>query len=108
MQDDAQRRGISHAVGVESRKTVSGHGVVSSSVYACWPKLPVLLPCPFCGGEASMNIGGFGERFVTCSDDNCGGRMGCGIWAANEIVASELWNRRTESKLVDKLNDSSL
>jgi hypothetical protein len=59
------------------------------------------LPCPFCGGPAEMNVGGFGERFVTCADDNCGGRMGAGIWANNEATAIRIWNRRPNAVITD-------
>ena len=41
--------------------------------------------CPFCGGSAEINRGGFGEMFVTCSDDQCGGRLGCNVWFRDEI-----------------------
>jgi len=50
--------------------------------------------CPFCGAKGEMNMGGFGERYVTCSDDNCGGRKGGGIWARDEVAAARLWNYR--------------
>jgi len=53
-----------------------------------------LLPCPFCGGRADMNHGGFGECFVTCADDNCGGRLGTGIWFTTAAQAMDVWNRR--------------
>jgi len=53
-----------------------------------------LLPCPFCGGRAEMNYGGFGECFVTCADDNCGGRLGTGIWFTAAAQAMDVWNRR--------------
>lgn len=53
-----------------------------------------LLPCPFCGGRAEMNLGGFGECFVTCADDNCGGRLGTGIWFTTAAQAMDVWNRR--------------
>jgi hypothetical protein len=51
-------------------------------------------PCPFCGGKAEINLGDFGERYVTCADDNCGGRLGSGIWFTSEIDAVRVWNRR--------------
>jgi hypothetical protein len=53
-----------------------------------------LLPCPFCGGRAEMNRGGFGEYFVTCVNDNCGGRLGTGIWFTTVAQAVEIWNLR--------------
>ena len=49
-----------------------------------------LLPCPFCGGRADMNHGGFGECFVTCADDNCGGRLGTGIWFTTAAQAMDV------------------
>jgi len=57
-----------------------------------------LLPCPFCGGPAEMNVGCFGERFVTCGDDNCGGRRGLWVWESNEQDAIKTWNRRLWKK----------
>jgi hypothetical protein len=57
-----------------------------------------LLPCPFCGGRAEMNHGGFGECFVTCANDNCGGRLGCGIWFTTVAQAMDVWNRRHNEK----------
>ena len=53
-----------------------------------------ILPCPFCGKPGEMNVGDFGERFVTCSNNNCGGRLGAGIWFAKEEDAIALWNTR--------------
>jgi hypothetical protein len=58
-----------------------------------------LLPCPFCGGRAVMNHGGFGECFVTCANDNCGGRLGCGIWFTTAAQAMDVWNRRPNASL---------
>ena len=57
-------------------------------------ELPVIKPCPFCGGPAELNLGGWGERYVTCADDNCGGRLGAGIWFATDIDAVRVWNCR--------------
>ena len=57
-----------------------------------------LLPCPFCGGCAEMNHGGFGECFVTCADDNCGGRLGTGIWFTTATQAMDVWNRRPNAE----------
>ena len=62
-----------------------------------------LKSCPFCGGKAEMNTGSFGEKFVTCSDNNCGGRLGTGIWSASETVAIALWNNRPDSQLEREL-----
>ena len=53
-----------------------------------------LKPCPFCGSEAMLNVGGFGERFITCSNNNCGGRLGSGIWFEDGVKAGEVWNTR--------------
>jgi len=50
--------------------------------------------CPFCGAKADMNEGSLGKRFVTCSDDNCGGRRGLGICGNDEEVAARVWNDR--------------
>ena len=57
------------------------------------PCLPTL-PCPFCGGVAELNLGGFGERYVTCADNSCGGRLGDGVWFNNDEDVVELWNGR--------------
>jgi len=51
-------------------------------------------PCPMCGSEAKMQTGGFGEKFVTCSNEQCGIRFGCGIWSPDEIDMIKLWNKR--------------
>jgi len=57
-----------------------------------------LKPCPFCGGVAEINHGGFGERFVTCADDKCGGRLGAGVWFTTVAQAIDAWNRRPNKK----------
>jgi len=62
-----------------------------------------LLPCPFCGGRAEMNHGGFGECFVTCADDNCGGRLGNGIWFNTAAQAMDVWNRRPNNRISDSV-----
>lgn len=52
-----------------------------------------LLPCPFCGGEASVErIGGNGYYFVACSGLNC-----CdSALADTEAEAIAAWNTRAE------------
>jgi len=54
----------------------------------------VPLPCPFCGGVAEVQTGGFGEQFVECTNANCGGRLGAGIWFARPEDAIRVWNLR--------------
>jgi hypothetical protein len=46
-----------------------------------------------------MNHGGFGECFVTCADDNCGGRLGTGIWFTTAAQAMDVWNRRPNNSI---------
>ena len=54
-----------------------------------------ILPCPFCGGEAKVYTGSFGEKFVTCIDEKqCGGRLGTGVWFTTDEKAIEVWNKR--------------
>ena len=52
-----------------------------------------LLPCPFCGGEASVErIGGNGYYFVACTNLNC-----CdSALAETEAEAISAWNTRYE------------
>ena len=59
-----------------------------------------LLPCPFCGKEAKWNIGGFGELFPSCSDDNCLAFFGSGIWTTKEHTKplALKWNTRAKYK----------
>ena len=52
--------------------------------------------CPFCGSQAKVVGGGFGERFVSCINRNCGGRLGSGIWFTTDEKAIEVWNQRAE------------
>jgi len=51
-------------------------------------------PCPFCKGTAEINTGNFGEKYISCSNDNCGCRFGTGIWFTKEELAIEIWNKR--------------
>jgi len=51
-------------------------------------------PCPFCGGPAGVERGGFGERFVVCKNDQCGGGLGGGIWFTTDKAAIAVWNKR--------------
>jgi len=66
-----------------------------------------LLPCPFCGGRAEMNHGGFGEFFVTCANDNCGGRLGTGIWFTTVAQAIDVWNRRVQPTATPEPKDAT-
>lgn len=55
--------------------------------------------CPFCGGEAEVNTGAFGEKFVSCKNEKqCGGRLGSAVWFNNEEKAIEIWNQRPSEK----------
>jgi hypothetical protein len=51
-------------------------------------------PCPFCGEEAEVNNGGFGEKYVTCKNNQCGGSLSGSIWFTSDEEAIEVWNRR--------------
>ena len=53
-----------------------------------------ILPCPFCGSPGKISVGGFGELFVTCTNDNCGSGLGGGIWFTDRNRAIEIWNIR--------------
>lgn len=53
-----------------------------------------ILPCPFCSSPGKMSSGGFGEMFVTCSNDNCGAAMGSGVWFTDRNQAIKIWNTR--------------
>jgi hypothetical protein len=53
-----------------------------------------LLCCPFCGSQASIKKGDFGERFVTCDNDGCGGRLGTSCWQTDDAMAARAWNYR--------------
>jgi len=60
-----------------------------------------LLPCPFCGGEASVHHEQRGERkryFVSC--EKCLLTYSAAAWFArwNYDEAAAAWNRRTEPK----------
>ena len=68
---------------------------------SCKPDPEDPLPCPFCGKTAKLNTGDFGEKFFTCSDDNCGGRLGTGIWFPTDEQAIEVWNRRAPIATVE-------
>ena len=49
-----------------------------------------LKPCPFCGGDAGIKWGGFGEYcYVIC--ENCGANGAC---ADAEAKAKHMWNER--------------
>ena len=52
-----------------------------------------LLPCPFCGGGATMMCGGPGNWFARCIDCQC---------STNDVQhdhAVRLWNRRSDTAL---------
>jgi len=53
------------------------------------------LPCPFCGGEASVNGGDDGRMFVECND--CAASSMCALSVKDDpgpmLIAA--WNRRT-------------
>ena len=51
-------------------------------------------PCPFCGSEAKVYTGGFGEKYVSCTNNNCGGSLDGGIWFTTDEKAIEIWNKR--------------
>jgi hypothetical protein len=54
-------------------------------------------PCPFCGGRAEVQAGGFGERYVKCMNENCGAGLDGGIWFRTDSEAIEKWNKRPEA-----------
>lgn len=57
-----------------------------------------LLPCPFCGGEASIvdHHNDDGSVSVGCANDTCLGFSGLGWLYATEAEAIEAWNIRAE------------
>lgn len=57
-------------------------------------------PCPFCGSQAIV-CGGFGKRFVCCINDNCGGKLGAGIWFVTDEMAIKVWNQRPAVEVGD-------
>ena len=55
-----------------------------------------LKPCPFCGGEATLDHvnGSHGELWdIFCSTRSCEIRP-CTVWFTTEQDAIEAWNRR--------------
>lgn len=60
------------------------------------PSDVTLLPCPFCGGEASVidHHNDDGSVSVGCADDTCLGFSGIGWLYKTEDEAVEAWNRR--------------
>ena len=65
------------------------------------PKIE-LLPCPFCGGKASLlwdQISGRTASFVKCSVCGCGARTQQVVISteySSDEKAAELWNRRVK------------
>lgn len=57
------------------------------------PEPKPVKPCPFCGGEAKIDTGWNGKKFVCCADDNCKG-----YWCVHdtEEAAIKAWNMRAE------------
>ena len=55
-----------------------------------------LLPCPFCGGEATISDGGYsGEKFLArCRDLSCPAASGFIRKTHDEAIAA--WNRRAD------------
>ena len=55
-----------------------------------------LLPCPFCGGEATISDGGYsGEKFLArCRELSCPAASGFIRKTHDEAIAA--WNRRTQ------------
>ena len=52
-----------------------------------------LKPCPFCGGEAEIDVSPHGHSVVSCKDVWCRGHADC--WTHDNIKeAVEAWNRR--------------
>ena len=56
-----------------------------------------LLPCPFCGGEATISDGGYsGEKFLArCRELSCPAASGFIRKTHDEAVAA--WNRRSDA-----------
>ena len=59
-----------------------------------------LLPCPFCGGEASPMD--YGESSFTIQCIDCGSNAGDFQSGIEENLAIEQWNTRFENKEIDK------
>lgn len=63
----------------------------------------VLLPCPFCGGEAEMIVGShnFRDAMIRCTECNAEGPLFDGDDAdsstVNELAAKRHWNVRARS-----------
>lgn len=59
----------------------------------------ILLPCPFCGGEAETRTSTWNDKnykwTVQCKTNLCMGEMGCAFYRT-EAEAIEAWNTRAE------------
>jgi len=57
----------------------------------------MLLPCPFCGGSATIEQTGTSRRFSIIACEDCGARV-----EANEsaLQTGQQWNRRVEAKAI--------
>lgn len=59
-----------------------------------------LKPCPFCGHDASLFKGGFGEIAASCANKYCQCSLGSGIWFSTETAAINIWNKRSNDETV--------
>lgn len=59
-----------------------------------------LKKCPFCGGEAEINICTFTDEYIVfyprCKDRNCIANIIHGVGSKTKEEAAEKWNRRAE------------
>lgn len=60
-----------------------------------------LKPCPFCGGNASVNEGEFeGSKVFSVSCEKCGATTG---GADNVQIVIDVWNKRTELQAAEEV-----
>jgi hypothetical protein len=56
-----------------------------------------LLPCPFCGGEASYEYSydDYNHDCIVCHNDECGASLTCWPYEGEKVTAA--WNRRADT-----------